>query len=343
MSNPIRIRYFLWLTALLCTFWLINSFTLLTINLPEIISRGPDWRDEFNEWLVITGVGALVMPVLLYAAWRLSGRLLQPLRDMVRTSNRIYSGHFDERIHIEDTHDEIAELASSLNRALDRYQEVGRRQKHFASAASHQLRTPLAAIRSTGEVALQHKRDTEGYCDAIGQMLEDASRLSHVVEQLLLMAKLSREELETTFKAVDAQRLVQEVIDGYQPLIQAKQLQVACSGEGGLMVRGDEALLSQALTNLVDNAIRHTPSNGTITLTVAPITPAQVEICVNDSGSGFSSSEAEQGLGADSPDARSGLGLYIVRDILQAHDGDVRMGTSSLGGASVCLRLPLFR
>lgn len=246
MSNPIRIRYFLWLTALLCTFWLINSLTLLTINLPEIISRGPDWREEFNEWLVITGVGALVIPVLLYGAWRLSGHLLQPLREIIRTSNRIYSGHFDERIHVENTHDEIAELATSLNRALNRYQEVGRRQKHFASAASHQLRTPLAAIRSTGEVALQHKRDPEDYCDAIGQMLEDANRLSHVVEQLLLMAKLSREELETMFRAVDAQRLVQEVVNGYQPLIQAKQLQVTCSGGEGLMVWGDEALLAQS-------------------------------------------------------------------------------------------------
>ena len=339
MKSPIRIRYFLWLAALLITFWLVNSLTLLTINLPSILARGPDWREEFYEWVVITGVGTLQLPVLLYAAWLLSSLLLRPLRDIIRTSNRIYEGKLDERIQVQDTHDEIFELVASLNRAWDRYQDVLRRQKQFSGAASHQLRTPLTTIRTTGEIALQHQRTPEEYCDVIGRMLEEANRLSRIIEQLLLMAKLSRDELEATFAKVDATRLIREVIENYQPLLQDKRIQVTCPEMGGLMLRGQAALLNQALVNLVDNAVRHTPVGGRIEVSVSPSQANQADICVCDSGTGFASLNAKQEL--DRLVAQSGLGLHIVRDIVQAHNGSIHFGASALGGASVCLRLPI--
>lgn len=341
MRSPIRIRYFLWLAALLLAFWLVNSLTLLTINLPSILARGPDWREEFYEWVVITGVGALLLPLLLYAAWQLSNLLLRPLRDIIKTSNRIYGGELDERIQVQDTHDEISELVASLNRAWDRYQDVLRRQKQFAGAASHQLRTPLTTIRTTGEIALQHEREPEEYCDAIGRMLEEANRLSRIVEKLLLMAKLSRAELTATFATVDANRLIREVIGSYQPLLQDKQIEVSCSGIDGLVLRGQSALLNQALVNLIDNAIRHTPVGGAIEVTACLREPQWAEICVSDSGTGFTLSDANQAVEFERLAARSGLGLHIVRDIVQAHSGSLHVGTAALGGARVCLRLPV--
>lgn len=342
MKSPIRIRYFLWLAALLITFWLVNSLTLLTINLPSILARGPDWREEFYEWVVITGVGALLLPVLLYAAWQVSNLLLRPLRDIVKTSNRIYEGKLDERIQVQDTHDEISALVASLNRAWDRYQDVVRRQKQFAGAASHQLRTPLTTIRTTGEIALQHERTPAEYGDVIARMLEEANRLSRIVEQLLLMAKLSRDELETTFAAVDSSRLIREVIENYQPLLQDKRIQTTCTGMDGLMLRGQAALLNQALVNLVDNAVRHTPVGGRIEVSVSSSTPDQADICVCDSGAGFSTFNAGQRDEFDHMEERSGLGLHIARDIVQAHNGTIHFGASALGGACVRLRLPTY-
>ncbi len=343
MKNPIRIRYFFWLATLLLAFWLVNSLTLLAINLPSILDRGPDWREEFYEWVVITSVGGLLLPLLLYAAWRLSSRLLQPLRFIIKTSNRIYGGHLDERIQVEDTHDEISELAASLNRAWDRYQDVVRRHKQFTGMASHQLRTPLTTIRTAGEVALQDERSPEEYCDVIGRMLEEANRLSRIIEQLLLMAKLNRDELDKTFSDVDTDRLIQEVLERYQPLLQDKRIQVTRSGITGLTLQGQLELLSQALVNLVDNAVRHTPPDGTIEVTVSKLLSSQVEISVCDSGNGFFSLEAAQEMKIDSFATRSGLGLHIVREIVQAHNGSIHIGSSALGGASVCLRLPLFK
>ena len=341
MKSPIRIRYFLWLAALLITFWLVNSLTLLAINLPSILARGPDWREEFYEWVVITGVGALLMPALLYAAWQLANLLLRPLRDIVKTSNRIYGGDLNERIQVQDTHDEISELVASLNRAWDRYQDVVRRQKQFAGAASHQLRTPLTTIRTTGEIALQHERQPEEYCDAIGRMLEEANRLSRIVEQLLLMAKLSRAELTAIFATVDADRLIREVIESYQPLVQDKRILTSCSGMDGLMLHGQSALLNQALVNLVDNAVRHTPVGGRIEVTAGLLESGRAEICVSDSGTGFALPAGNQECEFERLDAGSGLGLHIVRDIVQAHSGSMHVGTSGLGGARVCLRLPV--
>lgn len=341
MNNPIRIRYFLWLAALLAAYLIINSATLLAINLPSILARGPDWREEFNEWLVITGVGIVLLPGLLLASWRLSRRMLKPLRDIVDTSNRIDKGHLSERIHVQDTHDEIADLATSLNRALDRYEEAVRRQRQFAGTASHQLRTPLTSIRSIGEIALQHDRDPESYREAIGTMLEEAGRLAHIVEQLLLMAKLNHQDLRSTFTAVHLPELFAETSSRHEPLLLAKHIQLTCQAAPGTAAWGHPALLDQALSNLLDNAIRHTPNDGAITLAATSSPDRVITISISDSGPGFSSQPCPSPVLPDHPaDTRSGLGLNIVREIARAHDGDIDIQAPPGQGARVCMRLP---
>ncbi|HMP73062.1 MAG TPA: ATP-binding protein [Kiritimatiellia bacterium] len=342
MNNPIRIRYFLWLAALLLAYFTVNSATLLAINLPSILARGPDWREEFHEWLVITGVGGVLLPGLLFAAWRLSRRMLKPLRDIVDTSNRIDRGHLSERIHVQDTHDEIADLAASLNRALDRYEEAVRRQRQFAGTASHQLRTPLTSIRTIGEITLQHDRTPESYREAIGTMLEEAGRLARIVEQLLLMAKLNHQDLRATFTAVHLPELFAETTSRHEPLLLAKRIRLTSRAAPGTTAWGHPALLDQALSNLLDNAIRHTPNEGAITLAATPSPNRFITISVSDSGPGFSSQPSTSPLPPDNPaDTRSGLGLNIVREIVRAHDGDIEIQSIPGHGATIGIRIPI--
>ena len=341
MKNPIRVQYFLWLCILLFGFFLINSVTLLMINLSSILARGPDWRDEFYEWGVITAVGIVVMPVMLISAWQISGRLLAPLRKIIDTSNRIHEGHLTERIETPDARDEIAALSTALNRALDRYEDAVKRQKNFSGAVSHQLRTPLASIRTIGEIALAQERDAESYCNAIGDILEEGNRLSHIIEQLLLMARLNHDDIAATFQPVDIEALLLEIKRQYEPLTQSKGIEVHISTSKGACMQGQYALLHQAGSNLLDNAIRHTPHGGTITMTAKRVNRADFEICICDSGTGFAPQPPDRHPQCDKiVESGSGLGLRIVRDIVQIHNGTISIGTSETGGACVHL---LFR
>ncbi len=341
MNNPIRIRYFFWLASLLLAFFLINSLTLLAINLPTIVSRGPDWKEEFAEWLVITTTGLAALPLALLVAWRVSRHLLTPLREMAETAHRIEAGMLAERISVPQTHDEIAELAKSLNRALDRYEAAMSQQKQFSGTASHQLRTPLATIRSLGEVALQNERAPESYRETIASMLEVSSHLEHVVEQLLMMSRLSDAELRKTFTPVSVEKLFATLLDLFGPLYQAKSIHIACRNPDAVILHAHEDLLLQALGNLLDNAIAHTPEQGRILLAATLHDPDAVALSVTDTGPGFA---YPREAARPRHDPGPGLGLLIVETIIRLHHGRMQVAPASPdGGGSVALVLPLYR
>jgi len=344
MKNPIRVRYFFWLAALLLGFFLVNSLVLLGINLPAILARGPDWRGEFMEWAAITLTGLALLPLLLLAAWRISRHMLAPLRQMADTAGRIESGQFEERIRIPETHDEVATLAAAINRALDRYADAMVRQRHFAGTASHQLRTPLTTIRSIGEVALQKDRPAADYRDAIGAMLEESDRLSHVVEQLLVMARLSAEELRRTFVSVSIRALLEAVCETATPLAGAHGIRLVCRSPDTPAIRGSAVLLTEALGNVIDNAIRVTPAGGAVTLD-ATTEGAVVNCRITDSGPGFPPElldrDALERAGTLPDRQTNGLGLVIVAQIARVHHGRLLLRNAPGGGATVTLQLPV--
>ncbi len=344
MNNPIRIKYFLWLSALLLAFFAINSLSLLIINLEEILGREENWMDELYEWLLITAVGAAVLPLFLLAAWHISRHMLAPLRYIAHTANRIRGGQLAERIRVPPTHDEIADLSQSVNQAFDRYEEAVHRQQQFSGVASHQLRTPLTAMRNFGEVALQKERSQEEYREAIADMLEEAERLSHVVEQLLMMARLGGEEMQETFAPLSMTELIESVTEQFGPTHRIKQIALRIQVDPAYRVHGHKALLEQALANLLDNAIRHTPEEGHIEVRAERDGDAHIRLILSDSGPGFTPLQRERlrdlmdGENADVP--RLGLGLTIVSDIVRIHRGGLFFDNATGGGAQVTMRLP---
>lgn len=347
MNNPIRVKYFLWLAALLVAFFAVNSISLLLINLQVILGRDHDWQDELYEWLLITGVGAAVLPLLLLAAWRISRLMLAPLRHIARAALRIRGGHLAERIRVPATHDEIAVLAESINQAFDRYQEAVRRQQQFSGTASHQLRTPLTSIRTIGEIALTQERTADEYRDAIGSMLEEADRLSHIVEQLLMLARLGGEEMRKTFEPVNVATLIEEVTSQFDPIYRIKNIAVTQEIDPSLQVHGHKALLHQTVANILDNAIRHTPEQGTIEVQATRDNISHVRLIVRDSGPGFTDNQLERLKRVSTDDADDaadvsgpGLGLTIVADIVRLHRGVLSVDTAPSGGAHVTVRLP---
>jgi len=243
--------------------------------------------------------------------------------------------------------DEIGRLARTLNAAFDRYDEALARLERFSYDAAHQLRNPLAAMRTAGETCLQYERSPADYRATIGAMLEDGQRLNHTVNQLLTLARLAHADLRQQFGTVSLSDLVRELTRETQPVCEAKDLSLQLTlPVGDVTTRGLPNLLREALANLLDNALRFTPPHGTIAITLSPPATGPLTMVVEDSGPGIPDEQRPtlfqpfQKTARQLPDG-TGLGLAIVADVIRLHHGTIELTTSPLGGCRFTIQLPV--
>lgn len=342
MSTSLRSLYFRWISGLLLAYLAALSLASLVYQWYEIRKVGSHGlRHEVMEVLAVFGTGAFLLPaMLLVVAW-LTGRMVRPLSAIRITAERINNGCLDERIPAGNPDDELGRLVRIINSAFDRYRESLDRLQRFASDTSHQLRTPLTSIRTSGEVCLQKERTPEEYRETIGSMLEDVQRLSDLVEKLLLIARLGADRIRSSFTSVDLGQLVREVAARYEEIVDSRTLHLAAVE--GVRVRGDAELLRQLLSNLLDNAVRHTPKAGEIRVGLARRADGMAVLSVRDSGPGVSPEIRQQlfrrfsrGPGTDV--SGTGLGLAIASDIVGIHGGSIELLEGN--GAHFVVTLP---
>ena len=287
---------------------------------------------------------AVVAVVVLVAAttWWVVGRALRPVSRIRAEVDDITADRLDRRVAVPPSGDEIAALAGTMNRMLDRLDAAATAQRRFVSDASHELRSPLATIRQHAELTQLHPEAT-----SVGDLAEvvhdEGLRMQELVDALLLLTRLD-ERAELQRDDVDVDDLA---------LAEAKRLRVGgtvvdASGVHAARVRGDARLLSQLVRNLADNAARHTRNVVAIAVVERG---GQVLLTVDDDGAGVPPGERERiferFVRLDEGRARdaggSGLGLAIVRAIAEAEDGSVRVEDSPLGGARFAVVLPAAR
>ena len=338
MMRSIRFRFFAWLGLQTVLVFLAIGLVLLVFNLHEQHEHPGLQGEEAQEALVVSMVMALLFPVALGSAWYISRKLLHPWQQLVSQAARIGTGHLDERIDLPETKDELGQLAEILNNAFDRYQHLLDRMHRFSFDASHQLRNPLAALRTSGEVCLAQPRSADEYQSVIGGMLEETQRLSRTVEQLLMLARAAQGELEEHRQVFPLIEVVADVVEDARAIGQSEGVRVTLqAGDSPWRVRGARELIRQALTNIMDNALRFSPSGGTIGVTVAQVNADRVRITVSDAGPGLS---AERKAVLFRPFSREtgsresvGLGLAIAADICRAHQGGIGVEDHPGGGS----------
>jgi signal transduction histidine kinase len=301
--------------------------------------------DVLESTQAATRLLAIGIPVLLalvaVGTWTLVGRALAPVEAVRRQVDGISGGELHHRVPQPAGADEIARLAATMNRMLDRLEHAQLGQRRFISDASHELRSPVAAIRQHAEVALAHP-DRTTLAELAGTVLAEDLRVQRLVEDLLLLARADEHTLLLRRRAVDLDDLV---LDEARRLRAGTPLQVDTSAVSAGRVVGDEAGLRRLLRNLGDNAARH--ARGRIALRLAD-GDGTVVLTVEDDGPGIP--EAERGRVLERfvrlADARarddggSGLGLAIVAELAAAHSGSVAVTSGALGGARVDVRLP---
>lgn len=344
-KRTIRFRFFIWLAVHTLVVFFAIGLALFAFDLYEYFENPAMLEEEVEEVLVVAGVMLVLFPLSLFGAWLISRRLLRPWKSMTVQAERISDGRLAERIAVENPSDEIGRLATTLNDIFDRYQNLLDRMQRFSYDASHQLRNPLAAIRTNSEVCLKHPRTEEEYRAAIGEILENTVRLGRTVDQLLMLARAASGALEEYGTQVCLQEIAGEVVREGQAIGELRGLSVELvAPEEPLLTQGVPDLLREALANLLDNALKFSPDGGRIEIEVSQPTPATARISVSDSGPGLAAEKKATVFrpfvrGGDSGKESTGLGLALVSDICQAHAGHCGVEDHPAGGCRFWIEL----
>jgi heavy metal sensor kinase len=275
----------------------------------------------------------------------LTGRALRPVGEIAAAAERLGGHNLSGRLPVSG-HDEFTALADSFNALLARLEEAFDRQRRFTADASHELRTPLSIIKANTNLALEHPWPAERYRELITAIDAAANRQGRLVEELLFLARADAGGLARDVGPVCLLEVLEEAAEAvegpHQPCV---RIEVA---DPGLLVLGSGSELTRLFTNLLQNAVRHTPSSGTVTITAASDAQSVV-VTVTDTGAGIAPEHlphlGERFYRVDTArtaeGGRTGLGLAICRSIVQAHGGRMTIESQVGAGTAVRIRLSL--
>jgi two-component system, OmpR family, sensor histidine kinase BaeS len=289
-------------------------------------------------WIMIPATFAAAL-----AAYVLSTPIARDAQRLSAAATRVASGDLGARTGVTRA-DELGDAARAFDRMVDRLAAVEQERSLMLSSISHDLRTPLAALRASVEAVRDGVTDDP---DALlGGMERQVQALAALVDDLQLHTRISSGTLEMRTGRHDLAELVDEVIESVRPLATRRSVRLESDGSGAVTVDADPAQLGRMLRNLYDNAIRHTPDGGSVRTSIRADEPAWAQVSVRDDGPGFP--EELRGI-AFEPFTRgdparnaatgtAGLGLAIARGIVEAHGGTIAIGAGP--GAEIIVRLP---
>ena len=278
---------------------------------------------------------------------RLNKHVLRPIADMTKAAEKMSANNLSDRINLAGTKNEFKDLAAVINRMLDRIERSYNSQKQFVSDASHELRTPIAVIQGYANMLERWgKTDTSVLDEGITAITQETASMKELVERLLFLARHDKKSLLLETEHFDPTEIIFTVFRDAQLLSAAHQFEL--KADQHCMINGDKGMLKQLLRILVDNAIKYTPSEGKITLSMK-VEATSCVISVQDTGQGISKEELARIFDRfyRSDKARKvqngghGLGLSIARIIVVAHGGVITVRSKENAGTAFFVRLPL--
>jgi heavy metal sensor kinase len=321
---------------------------------PTIIRVGfsekPLW-DRF--WRLVIGLIAglpLALGLAGLGGYLLVKHTLGPLERMARRAHEINAKNLSTRLDVENPQDELGHLAAAFNETLGRIEGSFEQLRRFTSDASHELRTPLTAIRSVGEAGLRRPGTAETYREVIESMLEEAGRLTRLVESLLAISRADSGQIRLVRSKINVLPFVREVGSFVEVLADDKGQHLRIEGDEATWTQGDRGILRQILINLLDNAIKYSPAGGCIWVRVQATNTQTVSVEVQDSGPGIPAEHRERVFDrfyrVDEARSReaggAGLGLALAKWGAEAHGGSLELLCPHGGGSIFRLSLPAY-
>lgn len=295
--------------------------------------------------LLLGGSGALTITTLI--GWMVAGAALRPVERMRAEAAEISADEPGRRLRVPDTDDELARLSTTLNEMLARLEQAIEHERRFVDDASHELRTPLGILKTELELALRKARTPEELEAALRSAAEESDRLSSLAEDLLVLARSDHGRLPVRREEIDALELVREVTARFEPISHARDISIEIRGDTPTRANADPARLRQALSNLIDNALRHSPRGGSVVVRV-DANDERLLLSIADDGSGFPTDFIDRAFEpftrVDAARGRSGggagLGLAIVKAVAESHGGSSVASNRPEGGAVVSIEVP---
>lgn len=277
----------------------------------------------------------------LIGGWLIVWRALRPLTAMAAHADRIDRHHLDARLPVPVPADDLRRLAVAFNALLDRLSESIGIQRRFMADASHELRTPISIVRTTAQVTLsQPRRQEQEYREALDIVASQASRLTHVVDDMFLLALADVDGRPLIVRHLYLDELVADCVRAIAVLADSRGVRITLQSPEGVEMRGDEELLRRMTTNLLDNAVRHSPDGSQVNVVIV-VTSSEIVLSVEDRGPGIPESEHERiferfvRLETSRPSSGGGLGLPIARWIAEQHGGTLRLESDRIGSRFV--------
>jgi two-component system, OmpR family, heavy metal sensor histidine kinase CusS len=295
-------------------------------------------------------VGLAVFLLAPIASYYLAAGAIEPVSVMINTMSRIRASVIDERLAVRGAGDELDKLAITFNSLLDRIAADLAEKRDFLANAAHELRTPLAAIRNSIEVTLNSDRSPGDYQETLADVLEQCGSLQLTVNQLLLLAEAKSTEQELGQETVSLSEIVGKSLEMFEAAADVAEVQLHSRIKPDVTIEANRLHVSQIINNLIDNAIKYTPAGGNICVELQPVDSGGAEFRVRDSGIGIAEDQApriferfyraDESHNSGNQRRGSGLGLSIVKSLVDRYGGEIE-ATSTLGvGSSFAVRWP---
>jgi heavy metal sensor kinase len=298
-------------------------------------------------WALMLLVPAVLAGAAVGGFW-MSRRALLPVDQITATARSIGEKNLAHRLPVPNTNDELQRLSETLNEMLERIESAFRRVTQFTADASHELRTPVALMRTTSELALRKQRSESEYRQALNEVNEESVRTTELIENLLTLARADAGKAILERSALNLSDVVREVSGQAEKLAEQKGISLACEApQEPVTVSGDRGTLRRLLIVLLDNAVKYTPAGGKVRISVNHEAQRAV-VEVRDSGVGINEADLphifERFYRSDKSRSRdsggAGLGLSIAKWIVEAHRGAIQVESQPERGSTFRVLLP---
>lgn len=320
-----------------------DEYRGVAVRLPSAIADAPPYtialainiavHQRFAHsirWTIWAAVGSAILLTSILA-WFMARRGLAPLHDIAQVAKNMSAEHLNARLPIESVPVELNDLAHSFNEMLSRLEDSFRRLSDFSSDIAHELRTPVSNLMTQTQVALSQARDAEAYREILYSNLEEYQRLATMIADMLFLAKADNGLIIPSREPVEIQQEVANLFAFYEALAEDQGIALVTRGSGTVL--GDRLMLRRALSNLLSNAIRHTPRGGAVSVAIGPGANGFLSVIVENPGEPIPAEHLprifDRFYRVDSSRQRSsegaGLGLAITRSIVAALGGQARV------------------
>ena len=296
-----------------------------------------------------TTFGKIFGPMVIFgliSGWLFAYYMLRPIHNLVKAVKSVRSGNIDAQVPLRGTGDELDELALHFNSMLQRVATLLKSMKDCLDNVAHDLRTPVTRLKILAERALELPQNAKNQYNALSSCAEEADRINSMLNTLLNISEAESGILQLAYEDIDIYKYIVNIVDAYRLVADEKRINIIINGDKSLIGRIDPNRMSQAMANLLDNAIKYTPQEGNIHIDYSVIDNS-IQIRIQDDGIGITPDDLEfiwdrlyRGKNHQIQDGL-GLGLSQAKAIIEAHRGSITINSTSGKGSVFTINIPV--